>query len=121
MRDTSIGDMAWGRTTSNNWNRPATLNTFLNGTYYNSLTSTAQNQIVEATYYAGAVIEDNNDMEGQISDEKETISKVKVALPTLSEYYRANSNKEQCGTFRLNNAYITTCKNSDWMFISDSW
>ena len=123
MRDASIGDIAWDRSNSNNWSRPATLNTYLNSTYYNSLTSTAQSQIVEATYYAGEVTNNNNDMQDQISDEKVTTSKVKVALPTLSEYIRANSNKEQCGTFSLNNDnYSTTCKNSDWMYYSsDYW
>ena len=98
MKEDSIGDMAWDTSNSNNWNRPASLNTYLNGDYYNGLTATAQGQIVEGTYYAGGVTDDNNDMQDQISDEKAVTSKVKVALPTLSEYLRANSNKEQCGT-----------------------
>ena len=121
MKNAIIGDIAWDTSRSNNWNRPASLNTYLNGDYYNSLTSTAQSQIVEGTYYAGAVTDDNNDMQDQISDEKAVTSKVKVALPTVSEYLRANSNKEQCGTFSLNNSNYSTCKNSDWMFNSDDW
>ena len=118
MRDGDINtsyNLAWDIYNSTNWNRPATLNTYLNSTYYNSLTSTAQSQIVTATYYAGAVT-DNNDMQDQISDEKGTTSNVNVALPTLSEYIRANSNKEQCGTSSLNNSNYNTCKNSDWMY-----
>ena len=126
MRNAIIGDIAWDTTGgtygSNNWNRPADLNTYLNGDYYNSLTSTAQSQIVEGTYYAGAITDDNNDnMQDQINDEKTVTSKVKVALPTVSEYLRANSNKEQCGTFSLNNDNYSTCKNSDWMYINDNW
>ena len=126
MKDASIGDIAWDTTGgtwgSNNWNRPADLNTYLNGDYYNSLFSTAQSQIVEATYYAGAVTYyNNNDMQDQINDEKAVTSKVKIALPTLSEYLRANSNKEQCGTYSLNNSNYSTCKNSDWMYINDYW
>ena len=124
MKDGDINtsnNLAWDTSGSNNWNRPASLNTYLNGDYYNSLTSTAQGQIVEGTYYAGAVTYNNNDMQDQISDEKAVTSKVKVALPTLSEYLRANSNKEQCGTFSLNNSNYSTCKNSDWMFNSDNW
>ena len=66
MRDASIGYIAWDSSGSNNWNLPATLNTYLNGDYYNSLTSTAQSQIVEGTYYAGAVTDDNNDIQDQI-------------------------------------------------------
>ena len=124
MKNASIGIIAWdttgGRWGSNNWNRPADLNTYLNGDYYNSLNSTAQSQIVEASYYVGGVMLNNNDMQDQINDEKGTTSKVKVALPTLSEYLRANSNKEQCGTFILNNN-SDTCRNSDWMYIDAAW
>ena len=125
MKDAIIGDIAWDTTGgtygSNNWNRPADLNTYLNGDYYNGLNSTAQSQIVEGTYYAGVVTYLNNDMQDQISDEKAVTSKVKVALPTVSEYLRANSNKEQCGTFSLNDDNDRTCKNSNWMYINDSW
>ena len=122
IKDASIRDIAWDTSDSygnNNWNRPADLNTYLNGDYYNSLTSTAQSQIVEASYYVGAVTRNNNDMQDQISDEKAVTSKVKVALPTVSEYLRANSNKDQCGTFSLNSSKYSTCKNSDWMYIND--
>ena len=121
MRDESIGDIAWDTSGSNNWNRPASLNTYLNGDYYNRLTSTSQSQIVEGIYYAGAVTRGNNDMQDQISDEKAVTSKVKIALPTVSEYLRANSNKEQCGTYSLNDSNYSSCKNSDWMYINDSW
>ena len=75
MRDANINtsyNLVWDTSNSNNWNRPATLNTYLNGDYYNSLSSTAQSQIVEGTYYAGAVTRDNNDIQDQISDEKVT-------------------------------------------------
>ena len=128
MREADINtsdNLAWdgtgGTYGSNNWNRPADLNTYLNSTYYNGLNSTAQSQIVEGTYYAGAVTNENNDIQDQISDEKVRTSKVKVALPTLSEYIRANSNKEQCGTFSLNNGSYNICKNSDWMSNKDNW
>ena len=117
MRDASIGNMVWD-SGSSNWNQPASLNTYLNSTYYNSLTSIAQSQIVTATYYAGSVTEDNNDMQDQINDEKRTTSSVKVALPTVSEYIRAASNKVQCGTYSLNNNNYSTCRNSNWMFDS---
>ena len=122
MRDASIGNIAWDALVSNNWNRPATLNTYLNEDYYNSLTSTAQSQIVTATYYAGAVTKNNNDMQNQIKNEKRTTSNVKIALPTVSEYIRAGSNKVQCGTLSLNNSnYYSTCQNSDWMYNSSNW
>ena len=118
MRVASIGNITWDTSYSNNWNRPASLNTYLNSTYYNSLTSEAQSQIVTATYYVGSVT-DNNDMKDQINDEKGTTSNVKVALPTVSEYIRACSNTS-CKTFSTYNSNYGTCKNSDWMYYSSS-
>ena len=115
MRNASIGNIAWDTSNSNNWNRPATLNTYLNSTYYNSLTSTAQSQIVEATYYVGSITWNNNDMQDQISDEKGTTSNVKIALPTLSEYIRAGSNTS-CKTYSTYYSNYNTCRNSDWMY-----
>ena len=120
MKDDGIRYIAWDTSDSNNWNRPASLNTYLNSTYYNGLNSTAQSQIVEASYYAGAVTWNNNDMQDQINDEKSVTSKVKVALPTLSEYIRAGSNTS-CKTFSTFNNNYNTCKNSDWMFNSNNW
>ena len=37
----------------NNWARPSTLNTYLNGTYLNSLSTDAKNMISNAKYYLG--------------------------------------------------------------------
>ena len=40
----------------------------------------------------------------------------KIGLITLSEYLRANSNAEQCGTFYLYNDNYTLCKTTNWIF-----
>ena len=52
IRNTSIGDMKWNGTSSNNWTT-STLNTYLNNTYYNTLTTDAKNMIGTAKYYLG--------------------------------------------------------------------
>ena len=52
IKDQSIGNKNWD-TSKNNWARPASLNTYLNGTYLNSLDSTAQTMIETAKYYLG--------------------------------------------------------------------
>ena len=58
IRDTSIGSYYWNSTRDsttssyNNW-VSADLNTTLNGTYYNSLSTDAQNMIGTAKYYLG--------------------------------------------------------------------
>ena len=119
MKNESIGNIVWDTAGNNNWPRLATLNTYLNETYYNSLTSTAQNQIVVGNYSIGAVTEDNNDLADQVNDENGTTWKGNVALATVSEYIRSNSNKNSCGTFSLNNK-ISICSNTMWMYTSSA-
>ncbi len=115
--------LAWDSSNSNNWARPATLNTYLNGTYLNSLSSEAKSQIVASNYSIGAVTYNNNDLAGQVNAENSKTWNGKIALPTVSEYLRTNSNSN-CKTFRLNNNNDSTCKNTTWMYasnISDWW
>ena len=115
MRTESIAAMAWDTSNSNNWARPASLNTYLNGTYYNHLNSTAKSQIVAKDFSIGAVIDDNNDLADQINDENGTKWNGKVALVTVSEYIRSNSNKSRCGSLSLNNDNDSSCVSTGWM------
>ena len=52
IRDTSIGNMYWNANKTNDWTN-ATLNTYLNNDYYNTLTSDAKNMIGTTKYYLG--------------------------------------------------------------------
>ena len=52
IRNESIGEYYWNTSRTSNWGE-ATLNTYLNGDYYNTLTSVAQNMIGSAKYYLG--------------------------------------------------------------------
>ena len=123
MRNESIGNMAWDTSNFNNWERPVSLNTYLNETYYNSLNSTAQSQIVSKDWNIGAIAVTNNDLADQINDENSDKWNGKVALITVSEYIRSNSNQSSCGTFYLINDNQSSCKNSTWMQNSsiNSW
>ena len=118
MRTTGIEpNQKWDTGGSNNWARPATLNTYLNETYFNSLNEISQNQIVTSDFSIGGTSYDTDDMSIQISDENSTKWEGKIALSTVSEYIRTNSNKESCGTVRLNNNNYSNCKNTTWMYI----
>ena len=122
MREQNIGIMEWNTWDNNEWDSAA-LNSYLNGTYYNSLNATAQSQIVTATYFIGSIHENYRyDMQNQVYEEIGIRSKVKVALPTLSEYIRSNSDKEYCGTLMRYQGNYTACNNSNWMFdSSNNW
>ena len=113
MRNESIGNRAWDSSDSNNWTRPATLNTYLNEEYLPTLSDS--DKVVSHDFSIGAVTSDNNDLANQINDEKGTTWNGKVGLITVSDYLRANTNTEQCGTFSLNNDNESTCLLTDWM------
>ena len=122
MRAVSIGGNYFDISNSNNWDSPVSLNTYLNGTYLNSLSSEVQNQIVASDYSIGEVNDFNNDLASQVNDENSTKWNGKIALPTLSEYLRTNSNSN-CKTSSSNNGNSETCKNTTWMYASniDYW
>ena len=122
IRNESIEKMAWDSSNSNNWARPASLNTYLNSTYYNELNSIAQSQIVAKDWSIGKIADDNKDLADQINDENGTKWNGKIALATASEYIRSNSNKNSCGSFYLiNSDYFMRCRNTTWMYYSSDW
>ena len=118
MRSESIGNRAWDTTGgaygSNNWARPADLNTYLNEEYLPTLSDS--DKVVSHNFSIGAVTWDNNDLADQIADENGTTWNGNVGLITVSEYLRANTNTEQCGTYSLNDDNYLTCKTTDWMY-----
>ena len=124
MRDSSIRNSVWdtsGTYGNNNWARPATLNTYLNGTYYNGLNNAIKSQIVASNFSIGAITSQNNNLSKQVSDENSNLWKGNIALPTLSEYIRTYSNKDNCGTFSLINDNYSSCVNTGWMDGNNEW
>ena len=123
MRYAGIVSKAWDTSYPNgssNWAKPASLNTYLNGEYYNGLNSTTQSQIVAKEFSIGAVTWDNNDLADQVNDENSIKWSGKIALPTVSEYLRTNSNTN-CKTFKLNNNNYNTCKGTTWLTTNTNW
>ena len=120
MKNTSIGNMAWDSAGSDgiyDWVRPADLNTYLNGTYLSSLSSISQNQISSHDWGIGKVTYNNKNLQTQITAENKAIWNGKIALPTVSEYLRTNSNSS-CKTYNSIMSNYSTCKNTNWMFNS---
>ena len=92
------------------------LSVYLNETYYeNKLNDIAKKQIVLSDFSIGEVVVDNNDLATQISNENSMKWNGNIALPTVSEYIRTNSDKSNCGTFSLNNDNYKSCVNTGWM------
>lgn len=117
----SIGDNYWDTSGNNNWARPSSLNTYLNVTYYNSLSSTAKGQIVSKDFSIGATSwYKEDDLKSTIETEDSKKWTGKVALITMSEYIKSNSDKENCGTMeRIYNSEI--CGNTTWISNNTDW
>ena len=120
MRNTSIGNQAWDSSSSNNWARPASLNTYLNSTYYSGLNSTAQSQIVSKDFSIGSVYYDDIDLLESLEGETSKQWSGKVALATASEYIRTNSDEKKCDSM-YHFMHSTTCKDTTWMHNSTVW
>lgn len=129
IKTKSINDMYWdsynydsfNTTGENNWARPATLNTYLNETYYNSMNTYYRDYIVSGSWKIGAITYEDDNLATQIEDENDTKWTGKIGLPTVSEFIRTNSDKTSCGSFSLNEKYYTKCKSTNWMVNGDDW
>ena len=121
LKNDLLSNQAWDTSKSNNWARPATLNTYLNGEYYNGLDSSIKDNIVSHTWGIGAVTLDNDDLSSQIASEQGTKWNGNIGLIAHSDYLRANSDMANCGTDKTNYENYETCRNTNWMYISGSY
>ena len=106
------------------WYASGGVRDYLIGDYYNSLTATAQNQIIVSRVSIGFSSDNddsNTNLSTLINNENDTKWMDQIALPTVSEYIRTNSNQSLCGTINKNNANYITCINTNWMHIYDDW
>ena len=115
---------------SNNWARPATLNTYLNGDYYNTLTSEAQSMISSSKYYLGGYNATSQTSQDMYSYERKISGSSyyygsnpnnwvgKIALMYVSDYGYASLN---CETKALYNSSDETqdlraCNDTNWLY-----
>ena len=125
IKDQSIGNKYWDTSGSNNWARPATLNTELNTIYLNSLDSTAQSMIGNTKYYLGGYNTPNVQKDVMYQYERKINGSTyyngsnpnnfigKLALMYASDYGYAASDECTQNLFDYDNA---TCKNNNWLY-----
>ena len=118
----------------NNWARPASLNTYLNKTYLNALSTTSQNMIGDTKYYLGGGGNNSNfnssvdfySYERKIKNtksnefyyDKNPNSWVgKLGLMYVSDYGYASDNCETKALNDYNNSNdLRICNNTNWLF-----
>ena len=111
IKNDSLGEMAWDSGGISDWSK-ASLKDYLNGEYYESLID--KDLIVDHDWgirYSDTV----NDMAAEIAEENAITWNGKIAIIALNEYYRANSNKAQCGTLSLNQGNNLICNSTNWI------
>ena len=127
IKDQFIGGKYWDISGSNNWARPATLNTELNTTYLNSLDSTSKSMISNAKFYLGGY--------GGSKIKKDVMYQYERKINGSKYFYKTNPNSwvgklglmyasdygyavsDEC-TSNLYDYNNTTCKTNNWLFKS---
>ena len=135
VRNESIGTQYWdtnGTYGSNNWARPADLNTYLNETYYNSINNLSQNMIANSKYYLGGNKSASSITTIQMYQYERKISGSnyfsinnptswvgKLALMYASDYGYASDNCETKLLYELNDDAskdIRACNQTNWLY-----
>ena len=127
IKDQSIGNRDWDTNETNVWGF-SSLQTELNGTYLNGLTSKSQNMIGDAKYYLGKLDSYQGEDNSQNSIEVYKYERVdnasawlgKLALMYVSDYGYASSNCES----KMLNAWdsqdpsldLRACNNTNWLY-----
>ena len=116
IKSNAINDMAWDEQNSNDWLKPATINIYLNESYYESLSEESQNLIITHNWEVGMVSSDNDNMQLELQEEEKKTWNGKIGLISHSEYLRANSNIKLCGTDKKNDENHITCNQTNWLY-----
>ena len=120
IKNDIIGEKKWDDTNSNNWEQPATLNTYLNGEWYNSL-GNDKNLIADYNWQIGG--KDSSEYTAkQLYDGESsqiTTNTYKIGLMSCSDYgFAALPGTNNWNTTLYN--YGGEPHNSDWLYIQDT-
>ena len=122
IKTTSLGNYAWSSNSSNNWTG-STLNTELNGTYFNNLGSTWNEMIDVSTWYLGALSSQNNSPKSFYNGERNNAGygsnpktyDGKIGLMYVSDYgYAASSS---AWATNLSSYSSSTIISSNWLYL----
>ena len=124
----------WDTSGNNNWARPATLNTTLNTTYYDSLDSNVQNLIGNTMWNLGGLDYYNRLSNNFYQQERGTSTNKnneapatwvgKIALIYSSDYGYASKNcylNKVLGNENGDDYRLDICKNSNWLFLENQF
>ena len=117
MRNESIGNVRYDEGYDNSW-ETSDIKSYLNDTYLPTITVN-KDIIVSHTWSIGgvSVVYSDLDLAEQIVGENGIQSQpVNLGMITVSEYLRANPNKEQCENMNINMTNSEICLTTNWMY-----
>ncbi len=80
------------------------------------MTGADADKVISYNWSVGGATEGNNNLLEQINSENSETWTGSIGLITLSEYLRGNSDMENCGTYSLYNASVSTCTQTNWLY-----
>jgi len=98
--------------------KDASLNTYLNGTYYNSLNETSRDLIQEHSFYNG-IGTYNISVNNMISSEKTSVWVGNIGLLSQGDYLKASNDSSCIGT--STSGWATSCSNGNYLYDNDWW
>ena len=119
-------DMPWDENNGTNWDS-ATLNTYLNNDYYNSLKNDTTKDLIESVYWnIGVVFDDGAPGLYSTENELQTANASKIALANPSDFAYAfgggsTSNRDECLYILINSLVDEECSNSNYLYNSDKY
>ena len=96
--------------------KDAELNTYLNSTYYDSINSEFRSLIQKGNFGVGPVASKNTNLSEQIQLENNLLWNGNIGLMTVSDILLANSNMNDCGSFKLNENNRSNCYETNFIF-----
>lgn len=82
---------SFDQTNSNNWIKPADLNNYLNGDYYNNLLESAKNQITATKFNMGSTRE-NRTYKEIVENETQNSWNGRIGMISISDWLKASNN-----------------------------
>ena len=103
---------------SGNVLKDSSLNTYLNGTYYDSLLPESKELVQTHSWNVGPVNHQTDSLQSIINTEKTYVWNGNVGLISVSDYYKANSNIDACGDSKKEDENYANgfCKATNYMF-----
>jgi len=94
-------------------------NVYLNNEYYKNIDDASKNLIINYDFAVGPVKTNNTDLNEQINIEKSYLWNGQIGLMSVSDFIRANTNVEQCGTHALVRLNASICKTTNYLVPED--